>query len=209
VGTNIIGWMMARSFWEDKLTEVPVCRGLVDNYDIIKKELLRHISDPNVMQDYPNYTVDNNKMIYEKYWKAAPLSAFKDEHVEINGSETLKNLVNHLIHKARENCPTFYSIIKEQERLGNLCNSFISKLIPGTRINPHSGWSDNYMRVHLGLVCDPECKITVGKETKTWEEGKFLAFNDGDMHSVYHGGTRERIVLSIDLRLVYLKQFIG
>jgi aspartyl/asparaginyl beta-hydroxylase (cupin superfamily) len=84
-------------------------------------------------------------------------------------------------------------------------------LIPGSIINPHHGWTDDFLRIHLGLICDPECKITVGDETKTWEEGKILAFKDGGpfLHSVEHKGTTERIILSVDVKLSYLSQYVN
>jgi aspartyl/asparaginyl beta-hydroxylase (cupin superfamily) len=66
------------------------------------------------------------------------------------------------------------------------------------------------MRIHLGLVCDPECKITVGDETMTWEEGKILAFKDGGphYHQVKHNGNKDRYILSIDLKLDYLENYL-
>jgi aspartyl/asparaginyl beta-hydroxylase (cupin superfamily) len=66
------------------------------------------------------------------------------------------------------------------------------------------------MRIHMGLICDPECKITVDAETKTWTEGKILAFKDGGpyYHSVVHNGTKDRYIFSFDLSLEYLSPYI-
>ena len=64
------------------------------------------------------------------------------------------------------------------------------------------------MRIHLPIVVDPDCKITVGTHTHTWEEGKILSFIDGDMHSVKHLGTKDRIVVSVDMRINYAKQYV-
>jgi aspartyl/asparaginyl beta-hydroxylase (cupin superfamily) len=82
--------------------------------------------------------------------------------------------------------------------------------LPGSYIKPHHGWSFTYLRIQLGLRCDPGCRITVGNETQAWIEGKLVAFKDGGKypHSVIHNGKSERIILSIDLRLIYLKKFI-
>jgi len=195
-------------FWQDNIKRFPLLDALSNNFPTVKSEILNHIKHPEVLQDYPNYPVMFDKMIYEKYWKAAPCSVFKEEHVELNGTPELKNFLSYLTDKFRSNCPTTYSLIKEYEDNGHLTNSFISRLLPGTIINPHQGWSQKYMRIHLGLVCDPECAITVGNQTQVWEEGKFLAFRDQDMHSVKHKGTKERIVYSFDISLKYLAQFI-
>ena len=196
-------------FWQDKIVGYPVVDNLIDNFAVVKNELISYVNLPNVLQDYPNYLVQDNKMIYEKYWKATPCSIFKDEHVELNGTDELKQFLNYLIVQFRKNCPITYSIIKDDEHKGVLANSFISRLLPGTIINPHDGWTKKYMRIHLGLICDPECKITVLNNTMAWEEGKILAFNDGDIHSVVHNGTHERVVFSFDVDLDYLKQFMA
>jgi aspartyl/asparaginyl beta-hydroxylase (cupin superfamily) len=66
------------------------------------------------------------------------------------------------------------------------------------------------MRVHLGLVCDPLCEITVGPDKRTWKEGELLAFKDGGAypHSVTHNGTHDRLILIFDLTLDYLRSVI-
>jgi aspartyl/asparaginyl beta-hydroxylase (cupin superfamily) len=63
------------------------------------------------------------------------------------------------------------------------------------------------MRIHLGLVCDPECVITVGDQSRVWREGEIIAFKDGGpyLHSVAHNGTADRWVLVFDLTLDYLR----
>jgi carbamoyl-phosphate synthase small subunit len=62
----------------------------------------------------------------------------------------------------------------------------------------------------LRLLADAGCRITVGPETRTWKTGQLLAFKDGGphLHSVMHEGEHERIVMSYDLSLRYLGQFI-
>jgi aspartyl/asparaginyl beta-hydroxylase (cupin superfamily) len=198
-------------FFEDQIKNMKICVDLVNNYEQIKKEILAFIAQPNALNDYPQYKVENNKNIYENYWKAAPLSVFKEEHVELNGDEQLQARLKVLIEYARKQCPTITSIIKDLEEQGNLANSFISRLIPGSIINPHVGWSENWLRVHLGIVTDPNCKITVGNETRAWEDGKLLAFIDGPPvpHSVRHDGTKERIILSVDLKREYVRNILG
>ena len=194
---------MKTYFWQDKIYNFPLCDQLIFNFDIIKNEIMGYINKPDVLQNYPNYQVMNDKMIYENYWKATPCTKFKEEHVELNGSTELKNLLKYLVDQFKINCPITYSIINVEEENGNLTNSFISRLIPGTIINPHYGWSTKYMRIHLGIECDPDCKITVGDQTMAWEEGKILAFNDSDVHSVVHKGIKERVVFSFDINLFF------
>ena len=198
-------------FFEDQIKNMKICVDLVNNYEQIKKEILAFVAQPNALVDYPQYKIGNNQNMYENYWKAAPVSVFRDEHVELMGDKEKQTRLDTLIQYTRKNCPTIVSVIKDLEEEGNLANSFISRLLPGTIINPHVGWSNNWLRVHLGIVTDPECKMTIGDETKTWEDGKLLAFVDGSQmpHSVRHDGTKERIVLSVDLKREYVRNILG
>ena len=115
-----------------------------------------------------------------------------------------------LIAMFRGKLPVSSSTIGPLEAQGHLRNVFVSRLIPGSVINPHRGWTPDYLRVHLCLVEDPGCRITVGPQTRTWCTGEILAFKDGGphLHSVVHEGQHERIILSYDLSLRYLAQFI-
>ena len=201
-------------FWDDKIKNFPLTDNLLNNFESVKKEVLTYINKPNILQDYPNYKIAGYDKIYEKYWKATPVTLLKEESVSTrtsstsHGNDENDKIIAYLINQFRINCPLTYSIIKEEESVGNATNGFISRLIPGSVINPHVGYTNKYMRIHFGLVCDPECKITVGNDTKAWEEGKILAFNDGDKHSVIHNGTNERIILSLDVPVKYLRKYI-
>lgn len=202
-------------FWDEHLKDVPLCISLVDNYKLILDEVLEYIKLPDALFDYPMYLVEgeNNKGIplYENYWKAIPMTNFEGEFLADYASPDEKNFFNFLIQRTKKLCPFTNSLIEDLEKEGNLANCFISRLLPGSIINPHRGWTSDFMRIHLGLVCDSECKITVGEETKTWELGKLLAFKDGGeyLHSVVHNGTQERIILSMDVRITYLTQFVS
>ena len=196
-------------FWDDHIKDVPLYKELIQNYPQIKEEVLNYLKYKNSLFDYPKYVVFG-KQLYDNYWKACPLSNFEGEFISNNATEMEKIYIKQIIDNARQQCPTINSIISNLEGQLNLKNAFISRLIPGSIINPHHGWTNDFLRIHLGLVCDPDCKITVGKETKTWEEGKILAFKDGGpfLHSVEHKGTSERIILSADVKLSYLSQYV-
>ena len=193
-------------FHEDKVSHLKVCRDLMANYKQIRKEVLEFIETPSALTNYPKYPINGYDTLYENYWKAAPISAFRNEHVELMGTPEAEALLKQLTENTRKHCPTIVSIISDLENKEILANSFISRLLPGTVINPHVGWSNQYMRVHLGLVCDPGCRMTIGDESNTWQEGKLLAFVDGPphAHAVEHKGTKERIVLSFDIRLDHI-----
>jgi hypothetical protein len=201
-------------FWENYLNNFPLYNKLVDNYGVIKEEILNYLQLPDALFDYPMYLVEGEDKqgipLYENYWKAIPMTNFEGEFLADYASPDEKQFFNFLIERTKRLCPFTNSIIEGLEKENNLKNCFISRLLPGSIINPHRGWTDDFMRIHLGLVCDSECKITVGEETKTWEEGKIIAFKDGGeyLHSVKHLGKTERIILSMDIRIDYLKTYV-
>ncbi|HET6266177.1 MAG TPA: aspartyl/asparaginyl beta-hydroxylase domain-containing protein [Acidobacteriota bacterium] len=202
-------------FWNDELDRVPFCNTLIQRYNEIKNEILTFIKTKQPLRDYPQFSYVNpqnqqqESRLYENYWKAFPLSTFHEDFVELSKDSLGYDLAAYA-EWTKSQCPVTYGIIRDLEQQGNLANTFVSRLEPASYIKPHFGWCFTYLRIQLGLVCDPQCEITVGDETQTWHEGKLLAFKDGGAfpHSVRHNGTRERVILSVDLRLIYLKKFI-
>jgi len=193
-------------FYDKQIKNYPVTENLLSNFDEVRREILSYV-DARTLIDYPMYQV-RGKPIYENYWKATPCSLFQDEHIEISGTEEVKQETMKYVRMFRQQCPLTYAIIQEDEDAGFLRNSFISRLIPGSIINPHGGWADKFIRIHLGIVTDPDCRITVDEETRTWEEGKILAFFDRHNHSVVHNGTKERIVFSFDVLREHIQNFM-
>jgi hypothetical protein len=54
------------------------------------------------------------------------------------------------------------------------------------------------LRLHLGLDVPAECAMRVGTETKSWQEGKCLVFDDSFEHEAWNRGDRTRTVLLCD-----------
>jgi beta-hydroxylase len=74
-----------------------------------------------------------------------------------------------------------------------------SVLAPGTRIRPHVGYQGPFLRCHLGLeVPDGDCGLRVGGETRRWEAGRALVFDDRVSHEAWNETTAPRAVLLID-----------
>jgi beta-hydroxylase len=81
--------------------------------------------------------------------------------------------------------------------------AFFSILSPGKYVPPHRGPYNGVLRLHLGLVI-PEprerCWIRVADQTRTWEEGKALLFDDSYEHEVHNDTDGLRVVLFVDFR---------
>ncbi|XP_054548218.1 aspartyl/asparaginyl beta-hydroxylase isoform X12 [Talpa occidentalis] len=75
-----------------------------------------------------------------------------------------------------------------------------SVMHPGTHVWPHTGPTNCRLRMHLGLVIPKEgCKIRCANETKTWEEGKVLIFDDSFEHEVWQEATSFRLIFIVDV----------
>jgi aspartate beta-hydroxylase len=76
---------------------------------------------------------------------------------------------------------------------------YFSAMTPGTYIHPHKGPTNIRLRCHLGLDIPDNCGIKVGEETRKWEEGKCLVFDDSFSHEAWNNGTKTRFVLIVDI----------
>ncbi|XP_049489314.1 aspartyl/asparaginyl beta-hydroxylase isoform X8 [Neofelis nebulosa] len=75
-----------------------------------------------------------------------------------------------------------------------------SVMHPGTHVWPHTGPTNCRLRMHLGLVIPKEgCKIRCANESKTWEEGKVLIFDDSFEHEVWQDAASFRLIFIVDV----------
>lgn len=77
-------------------------------------------------------------------------------------------------------------------------NILFSKLAAGARIPPHHGMINTRLVCHLPLIVPPGCGFRVGGETRHWEEGKLLIFDDSIEHEAWNEGDSDRIILIFD-----------
>jgi beta-hydroxylase len=57
------------------------------------------------------------------------------------------------------------------------------------------------LRLHLGLLvpeASPRVAIRIGPETRTWEEGRALIFDDAYEHEAWNESGEPRVVLFVD-----------
>jgi len=78
-------------------------------------------------------------------------------------------------------------------------NVLFSKLSAGARIPAHHGMINTRLVCHLPLIVPPDCGFRVGGETRQWEEGKLLIFDDTIEHEAWNEGQSERVVLIFDV----------
>ena len=72
---------------------------------------------------------------------------------------------------------------------------FFSVLQPGAHIIPHYGQMNIRLTVHLGLIIPENCGLRAGEETRHWQEGRLLIFDDSFEHEAWNRGSSDRVVL--------------
>jgi hypothetical protein len=83
---------------------------------------------------------------------------------------------------------------------GQTPSVLFSRLTPGAHIPPHRGLLNCRLIGHLPLIVPERCWLRVGNETRSWEEGKLLIFDDSFEHEAKNGSSSEtRIVLLFDI----------
>ncbi len=95
-------------------------------------------------------------------------------------------------------CPRTDAIVR---KIPGLMMAGFSRLAPGAHITPHrgyEGYAGYVLRVHLPLDVPSNCRLRVENETRHWEEGRCLVFDDSFEHEAWNGGDRPRTVLLID-----------
>lgn len=164
--------------WFYKLDETPELKILEDNYSIILKELnnLRHSNTRKYWwETFPDYIDERSS----NKWQVFSFQFFGIKH-PLNCSL----------------CPETYNILK---KIPNLISADFSYLPANTHIKPHKGFTQMVLRAHLGLIIPDNCGIRVGDETKKWEKGKMLVFDDSFEHEAWNHSNEDRFVLMLDI----------
>lgn len=160
--------------------DFPFLKPLVDNYVVIKNELAaleEKRLDKNWLNTFPGY-VKSDK---DKAWQVFSLSLF-----------CMKFEVNTAL------CPKTAELVFS---IPEIISSNYSYVKPRTHILPHTGYSRMQLRCHLPLIIPDKnlCALRVGSETRHWEEGKLMIFDDSYEHEAWNNTDAPRVVLMFDI----------
>jgi aspartate beta-hydroxylase len=174
--------------WSERLAAA--CELLERFYPTIKEELVRLQETTKL----PQYSQPKTGVTERE-------EAEVDGHVLLhkNGDWTVHYLMleGADLTAQRAAAPKTAKIVQSIERQSG--HAFFSVMDPGTHILPHCGPSNFRLRLHLGLVVPPNCRIRVGDQTRTWEEGKVLVVDDAFEHEVWNDSDQKRVVLVVDI----------
>jgi beta-hydroxylase len=104
--------------------------------------------------------------------------------------------------KAVGNCRRCPETTKLLQQMPGMKTAFFSILAPGKHLPPHRGFYKGVLRLHLGLLI-PEpaemCAIRVGSQTRHWQEGRVMIFDDVFEHEAWNRTDGLRVVLFVDI----------
>lgn len=177
----ILGWCSDNSvFFPDD--QFPWSRTLDAHWHEIRKELDELLAGPVFIPSF-DQLVPGEAKIADARWKTF---AFR--------------FYGHDFKENCERCPRTYALIKD---IPGMTTAFFSILEGGKHIPAHRGPFRGVIRYHLGLKIPPLpslCRIRVGDEVRTWQEGKSLIFDDTFEHEVWNESEESRVVLFMDVK---------
>ena len=156
--------------------------------------------DPNLFPWWSELEADWREILdechaYQAKHRELP-SAYDNAVMSTGDFWTAGNLVS-WGYAHETDCP---KTLQWMKKVGALTCNF-SRLDAHTKIEPHFGENTAYVRFHLGLDVpdgDPAGQIHVGKQSRSWKNGRLLAFCDGYQHWAENPTDRPRVVLIFD-----------
>lgn len=148
----------------------------------IRRELERIMATPERIPNFQDISRDQTNITQDDKWKSYFLYGYG--------------------YKMENNCKACPETTRSVENIPGMFTAFFSVLAPGKRIPLHRGPYRGLLRCHLALlVPEPRtrCRIEVGGEWATWEEGRCLIFDDTYRHQVENDTDGVRVVLFIDV----------
>ncbi len=132
---------------------------------------------------------------------AQPLPLLRHDADKLSGGTWDVGYVQYMGRPVAENRARFPETTRVLDALPGFRgtgHAYFSVLAPRAHIQPHCGPINAWLRCHLGIVVPEGCRMRVGDETRSMQEGRCLVFDDAFEHEVWNDGDRERLMLIID-----------
>lgn len=161
----------ARFPWASKVEE---------RWKEIRLELDTLLSAMEILPGFEEIQVEEREITNDKRWKIFPLVCHDLD-----------------FQRNQRRCPKTTEALK---LIPNLRLAMFSIFEAGKEVPAHVGPYGGVLRYHLGVkVSRPElCGINVGGDTRSWEEGKSLIFDDSHSHFAWNRSNEDRVVLFVD-----------
>ena len=218
-----------RKIWQEDILEgLSSFRNLKSNYQDIIPEVLQFVeSNQQILEEWRlDKWVDDRNLgrvqLWDGDWRVIPFpidcvgSTATEEDFELSEMVTFTELFNTTTERVQELlpritqsfvrfCPNTSKYIQEDVDNQLLKSATISRMSPGTKINPHNGDIDS-LRLHFPVVTDPGAWLNVRGRKRSWSVGELFAFHDNDKHWAAHNGDSDRIIVIFDYSLEQLRK---
>lgn len=162
--------------------DFPWAAELEANWQAIRRELEEVLKERERLPNFQEVSRDQASLTQDDHWKTFFLYGYG--------------------YKLENNCARCPITTRLIEAVPGMQTAFFSILSPGKHIPAHRGPYKGVVRYHLGLIV-PEprsaCRIRIGEEIVSWEEGKSLIFDDTYKHEVWNDTEGMRAVLFMDV----------
>lgn len=74
-----------------------------------------------------------------------------------------------------------------------------SLLRPSTHIKPHHGMLNTRLICHMPLITNDRCALRCGNETRSWQQGRLMIFDDSIEHEAWNRGDATRIIVLFEI----------
>jgi ornithine lipid ester-linked acyl 2-hydroxylase len=159
----------------------PFEEGLHQNWETIRDEALRVMSEPDRLPRLNEISPDNRRIAKEGTWRIFFFYGFGER-----------------LDRSCDLCPVTAA---QLDAIPGIQNAWFSILEPDTRVPLHHGITKGLVRVHLPLVVPEDheaCFIELDGHRHAWREGELFVFDDTLPHLVENNTTETRIILLID-----------
>jgi len=179
--------MPQREFYER--SEFPWLAEMEAAIPAMQEELREVIARTQEFQPYvqgqPNRPRPNNPLLDDPSWGA---HYFWKDGVEI--TENSVHCPKTMAALAAAPIP----VIQERSPM-----ALYSVLEPGTHIAPHYGMLNTRLICHIPLILPTDCVLRVGGETRPWQAGEALIFDDSFEHEAWNRSEQRRVILLFEI----------
>jgi hypothetical protein len=100
--------------------------------------------------------------------------------------------------KIEANCALCPQTTRAIEKIPQMKTAVFSLLSANTRLPLHNGDIDSFYRCTLGVIIPPDCGIKVAGETRAWQTGKTMVFQDTVEHEAWNHSDFDKLILIVD-----------
>jgi beta-hydroxylase len=149
---------------------------------LIRKELDVLLQRRDEIPNFQDISVKQKPLTQGEQWKTFFLYGYGEE--------------------AEENCKQCPETVRILKYIPDMKTAMFSILAPGKHIPAHRGMYKGMLRYHLGLIipgAPGACRIRVGNDVRSWQEGRSLVFDDSHEHEAWNDTDGYRVVLFVDV----------